>query len=290
MLKNPFLLLFVKSLCLRTSSQRVHFWSIVTIFVGLGFFVGIWNFLLADLSNALQLSPLFLGIALACFSSAGIVLLAFGSLLADRLARRHILLVGIGGAGLLFLALIFVSHYWMLLVVLLCGGACMSCYDLAVNTLGGDYERFYVSKEMTNFHAGFNGGAALGVIVSALMLVNGSQFRTIYMLAGVLFLTLMLMACFLPFPSSEPSITTREERSEPALSPSSPLLTSLVLSAILLVSFSFFTDGTLDGYTSVYLRNLLGSGVLLGGLAMAAFQLVGLVGRLASTALLRRYG
>jgi MFS family permease len=290
MLKNLFSFLpCVRSLCLRNSLQRLHFWYIVIIFVGLGFFVGIWNFLLADLSNALHLSPLLLGIALACFSSAGIVLLTFGGLLADRLARRHILLMGIGGAAILLLVLAFVSRYWMLLSVLLCGGAFISCYDLAVNTLGGDYERYYEKKEMTNFHAGFNGGAALGSIMSALMLVSGSQFRTIYALAGALLLILLVAALILPFPSSK-LLTGSEEHSESASSLATPLLTSLVLCAMLLVSFSFFTDGTLDGYTSVYLRNLLGSGVLLGGLGVAAFQLVGLVGRLASTALLRRYG
>lgn len=285
----PFLLT-TRASCSRPALQRAHFWSIVTIFAGLGFFVGAWNFLLADVSNALHLSPALLGIALACFSSAGIVVLIFGGFLADRLARRHILLLGIGGVSALFFALVFVSQYWMLLPALFCGGACISCYDLAVNTLGGDYERYYAKKAMTNFHAGFNGGAALGSLGSALLLVGGSTFRTVYALGSLLFLVFVVGALFLPLPSSKPVLAEGGEHSKTALSTVALLAVPLVVCAILLVSFSFFTDSALDGYMSIYLRDLLGSGVLLGGIALAAFQLVGLSGRLASTVLMRHYG
>jgi MFS family permease len=64
----------------------------------------------------------------------------------------------------------------------------------------------------------------------------------------------------------------------------------LVLLATLLVSFAFFTDGALEGYISIYLRDLLGSGALLGGVGIAAFYLIGAIGKVGSTIFLRRYG
>ena len=154
--------------------------------------------LVADLTNALKLSPALLGFALSCFSATGIVLLLLGSSLAEHFTRRLILLLGVGGLCIFFAALAFVSSYALLLIIVLFGGACASCYDLAVNSIAGDYERHYASKSMTLFHAGFSGGATLGAIVSALTLADGVGFRAIYAATGVLFLLLAVFACALP--------------------------------------------------------------------------------------------
>lgn len=295
MLKNLFSLLLIRRAdSLHPSAPSRHFWSIVAIFTGLGFYVGVWTVLVADLAVALKLSSVLLGIALSCFSCAGIVLLVFGSTLANRLTRRLILLLGVGGLGLFFLILAFLSQIVVLFVLLVFGGACASCYDLAVNSIGGDYERSYAQKTMTLFHAGFSGGATLGALGSAIALANGIGFRAIYGTTGLLFLLLAGATLFLPLPStvSRPSArdATVEEHSTSTSSAIVLLVTPLVLFATILVSLSFFTDGALEGYTSVYLRNLLGSGALFGGMGIAAFYLVGMIGRLSSTAALRRYG
>ncbi len=297
-LRNVFLSLFAGRAPLSQGPrQREHFWSIVIIFTGLGFYVGVWTVLVADLTNALGLSPAQLGIALSCFSATGIVLLLFGSSLAEHFTRRFILLLGVGGLGIFFAALAFVSSYALLLIIVLLGGVCTSCYDLAVNSIGGDYERHYASKSMTLFHAGFSGGAALGAMVSAVALANGIGFRAIYGAIAVAFLLLAVVACLLPLPGVGLANPSKEPEAAPSLSQPQTQPTVLVLLAIpvmtvatALVSLSFFTDGTLEGFTSVYLRNLLGSGALLGGMGIAAFYLIGMIGRLSSTAILRRYG
>lgn len=100
------------------------------------------------------------------------MLLLFGGYLADRLSRRLILLLDVGGLDLLFILLAFVSIYAMLLLTLLYGGMCASCYDLVVNSIGGDYERPYASDAMTLFHAGFSGDVALMAVGGAVTLTQ----------------------------------------------------------------------------------------------------------------------
>ncbi len=272
--------------------QRIHFWVVVTVFVGLGFQVGVWTVLLADLATSLKLSPALLGLALSCFSGAGIVLLVLGSYLADRLRRRTIALLGIGGLGLFYITLIFVSQYSLLLATLFFGGMVASCYDLTVNTLGGDYERQYDTKVMTLFHAGFSGGAALGALSSAVALANAVGYRTVYGTTALLLLLLCGAMLFLPLPSLVIK-TTSAKKAPNHDKPSSVfavLILPVVLLAVALVSLSFFTDGALEGFTSIYLRDLLGSGVLLGGIGIAVFHLMGLLGRLVSAVALKHYG
>ena len=294
MFKNAFSsLLKARTPTNEVQQQSSRFWVIVTIFAGLGFQVGVWTILLADLTHALKLSPALLGIALSCFSGAGIILLTFGSYLADRLKRRFIALLGLCGLSLFYLSLIFVTTYPLLLTAFLFGGTAASCYDLAANTLGGDYERRYTKKVMTLFHASFSGGAVIGAIGSAIALANGIDYRTVYEVTGLLLLVLAGAMTFLPLPTTLIEATSIEKVANHSKSLSSGLavlVLPMVLLAITLVSLSFFTDGALEGYISIYLRDLLGSGVLLGGLGIAAFHLIGLFGRLVSAIALRRYG
>jgi MFS family permease len=195
---------------------------------------------------------------------------------------------------MLFIALALVSQYALLLLVLLYGGACGSCYDLAINTVGGDYERRYATRSMTIFHGGFSGGAALGAFSSAVALANGVGFRSIYMTVALLFLLLAVATLFSPLPTIGVIKTSEDEQVVPVEKRSTSifglLAIPLVLLATLLVSFAFFTDGALEGYISIYLRDLLGSGALLGGVGIAAFYLIGAIGKVGSTIFLRRYG
>lgn len=293
MLKKLFSRPFSRSLSTAQSQQK-QLWSLILVFTGLGFYVGVWAVLIADLANALHLTPAQLGIALACFPCAGIVVLLFGGFITDHLTRRLMLLLGIGGLSLLFIALALVSQYTLLLLVLLFGGAGGSCYDLAINTVGGDYERRYTSKSMTIFHGGFSGGAALGAFSSALALASGVSFRSIYIVVALLFLLLAIATLFFPLPtnaipasSEETQVVAVEKRPTSAFA---LLALPVVLLATLIVSFAFFTDGALEGYISIYLRDLLGSGALLGGIGIAAFYLIGMFGKVGSTVFLRRYG
>ena len=266
--------------------------SIITVFTGLGFYVGVWAVLIADLTNALKLTAATLGIALACFPCAGIAVLLCGGFLTDHLTRRTMLLLGIGGLALFYAILSLVSNYTLLLILLLFGGACGSCYDLAINTVGGDYERRYTSKTMTIFHGGFSAGAALGAFSSAVALANGVGFRTIYAAVAFLFLLLAVATIFLPMPATGLVTLGKDARAAEKQGVSIVALLALpaVLLATMIVSLAFFTDGALEGYISVYLRDLLGSGALLGGVGIAAFYLIGMLGKIVSTVFLRRYG
>jgi MFS family permease len=251
-------------------TSSAHFRSILAAFVGLGFHVGVWAVLLADLAGALALGPGALGVALSVMTASGIAALLVGGRLADRLGRRPFLLLGAGGTGVLFLVLVPASGsggYVALLAVLAFGGVCASSWDLAVNALGGDHKRQHGGRVMTPLHAGFSGAAAAGALLSGAALWAGVGFGAVYATVGVGLLALAAILGLVPLPRREPltSNGTGPEAGEtrgPSL-----LLVPAVAACALIVFMAFSTDAVVEGFLSVDLRDVLSSGALLGGRA-----------------------
>lgn len=269
-----------------SNDEKTHFRVILLAFCALGFHVGVWAVLLADLASSLSLSPGVLGVALTCQSAAGVVALLVGGRIADRFGRRPVLVVGVAGTGVYFLLLAFVESYPALLAVLIFSGV-VSLYDLACNSLGGDYERQHDAKAMTLFHAGFSGSGALGALGSGVALSVGVGFGEIYVLTGAAMLLLAAASLRMPLPRRISEAEGREVSPRRAFA---LLRVPSVLACAAIIFMCFSTDAALEGYTSIYLRDLLGAGALLGGFGLASLYFAGAVSRLFSAAAILRFG
>lgn len=267
---------------------RGEFFVILAAFAMLGFHVGVWAVLLADLASALNLSPGAVGFALTLMAGAGILGLLVAGRLADRVGRRQVLVSGIGGTGAFFLLLTLAGDRTTLLAILLFGGVGAGFYDVAANSLGGDHEREYGSRVMTLFHAGFSGGAALGALGSGATLAAGAGFEAVYSVAGMMLLLFALVALRLPLPDRMPG--SENTGSLPAEPRNLLLPVAGIVFPVLLVGLSFLTDAALEGFAAIYLRGTLVAGPLLAGLGIGSFHLAAMLGRLSSAAALRRLG
>jgi MFS family permease len=276
------------SLRLETSNDKsTHFRVVLLIFAALGFHVGVWAVLLADLSRSLGIGPAALGLALTCQSAAGVLFLWFGGRVADRLGRRPVLVAGASGTGGYLALSAFVGSYPALLAVLLFSGLA-SLYDLACNSLGGDYERMHGAKAMTLFHAGFSGSAALGALGSGAALGAGVGYETVYLLAGAAILSLALACLWLPLPGR--AVNPEGDGGDGSARSLALLRVPTVFLCAAIIFMCFSTDAALEGYTSIYLREVLGAGALVGGAGLASLYFAGAVSRLLSAAAILRFG
>ena len=269
---------------IRTTRRR-HRLVAAGLFAVLGFHVGVWAVQLPNLAVALRLSPGRLGAALTVASAAGILTLFAGGLLADRLGRRPVLLLGLAGTGVAFVFLSGVQSLGALCVVTAAYGLFVSFVDLGANAVGADYERAYDTHVMSGLHAGFSLGAMVGALLTAVVLWSGVGFRAVYLGLAVVLLATALAATLAPLPPhhvDEPAAVRGRRRGAIWRIPAVAL-------AIALVTVTFFGDGALESFLAVYFRQVLGSGILLSGVAVGSFHLASLVGRLIALRALRRW-
>ncbi|CAN5439132.1 hypothetical protein BH20ACT10_BH20ACT10_19380 [soil metagenome] len=272
-----------------SDDEKNHFRAIMLAFAALGFHVGVWAVLLADLARSLGLGPGSLGVALTCQSAAGVAALLVGGRLADSesFGRRPVLVVGISATGVYLALLAFVESYAAFIAVLVFSGMVSMC-DLACNSLGGDYERAHDAKAMTFFHAGFSGAAAVGALGSGVALASGVGFGTIFLAVGAALFALSVAFLRVPLPRS--SVVPEDDVGETSSGTLALLRVPAVFACVAIIFMCFSTDAALEGYTSIYLRDLLGAGAFLGGVGLASLYFAGAMSRLFSAAAILRFG
>lgn len=264
------------------SYQKQQFFTCLATFFVLGLQSGMWTVLLADLAGATNISPGQLGIALTSMAGAGIVSLSFGGRLTDLFARRIVLTSSLIGTAAFFFTLSAVDTYTQLLAVFIFGGLTISFFDLIANTIGGDFEGQHHKPRLTFFHAGWSFGAALGALLSGIALAVGIAYTTLFVCLAGFLLFVGCLSLVAPLPKQ-----VREEQTQAS---GRVLGIRGVLLAALLVVSSFSIDAGLEGYVSLYLRRLIGSGALLGGVSIALLYGAAVIGRLVSGMAIQRFG
>ena len=271
-----------------TRTRRAHYLFAAGLFGILGFHVGVWAVQLAPLAAGLGLDPAGLGAAVTVAAAAGLVTLFGGGVLADRVGRRPVLMIGFAGTGAAFVLLALAGSFATLVPAVLLYGLAVSFVDLGANTVGSAYEQAYAVTAMTGLHAWFSGGALAGAVGSAAALSAGVSYRGVYLALAAVMGAGLVMALLGGMPSPPPSRVSVEDGRRPA----GPRVWRIpaVLFAIALISVTFFGDGALESFLSTYLQRTLAGGVLLSGFGIGSYHLASLLGRLTATATLRRFG
>lgn len=229
---------------------------------------GAWQAVLPDLATHYGLSSGPLGAILtAGFAVSLPVMLGAGRLL-DRVGGgRTIALTGIAMGGALVLIGTLPSFGWLVVGVLLFA-ASSGAYDVAINGAAmGDVD-WSSPARLTLLHAAFSGGGMLGAVAAGAVLGAGASFTLAYpAIAAGLAATAVVAA----------SGRWRRTRSDGGV-PRAVALAMLPLAA--LAGLAFLAEGSMETWSAIYLRDVLGAAAFIGALGPAAFHAAMLVGRL----------
>ena len=288
--------MFTRSLLpARARKRRAHYLFAAALFGILGFHVGVWAVQLAPLSAGLGLDPAALGVTVTVAAAAGLVTLFAGGVLADRVGRRPVLVIGFAGTGTAFVLLALAGSFGTLIPAVLLYGLAISFIDLGANTVGSAYEQAHAVTAMTGLHAWFSAGALTGAIGSAAALSAGVSYRGVYLALAAVMAAGLLGALLAAIPAPPVLSVTLKAGASPGHRrprPADPRVWRIpaVLFAVALISVTFFGDGALESFLSTYLQTTLAGGVLLSGFGIGSYHFAALLGRLTATAALRRFG
>ena len=241
----------------------------------LGLFWGSFAVLLADLSRALDLSPGPLGVALFVGAAASILAMGLFGWAADRLGRRLFLVISgsMFGAGMAGLAA--GGGYAALLAALAILYAASGLYDVGINAAAVDLERAGGRRVMAVLHATFSAGGVAGALSAGALLSAGVDFRYVYLAVLVPLGVVILAVSITRFPSSVEPPADGEKSGRFGLYRSYPLLLVAAVATLGLLS-----EGEMEHWSGIYLRQTLGLPALLGASGVAVFHTAMAVGRL----------
>ena len=240
--------------------------------------------LLVDLSRALDLTPGPLGLALSGGVVASLPAMIVGGRAGDRWGHRALLVTSGGLMGLAFAGLAFASSYGLLLLILLLWCATSGIYDVATNALAMDLEQTTGRRVLAPCHAAFSVGGAAGALIAGALISAGVDYRFVYV--GTLFpVALVIFAVALSrFPQAPPA-----PEDEGVVRAGLYQNLSLILVAVV-AALAFFSEGTMEDWSGIYLREALALPAFLGASGVAIYHAAMATGRLCCAWVIKRFG
>ena len=248
-------------------------------FVAFGAVWGAWQAAVPDLAAHYDLSSGPLGIVLTVAFSVSLPAMLLTGRLTDRVGAGWA--IGLGAAamaiGLLAVGTLPGLPLLVVAVVLFVTGS--GSYDVAINGAAMGSGRWSGAASLTLLHAGFSGGGALGAIAAGALLGAGMPFALVYPAAAIGLAVAALIV--VPAGWRPPSAGTGRV-------PRAIVLAVLPLAA--LAGLAFFIEGSMESWSAIYLRDVLGAAAFVGALGPAAFHAAMFAGRLVGAAVASRLG
>ena len=237
-------------------------------FGAFGIVWGAWQAVLPDLAARFELTSGPLGLMLtAGFAVSLPVMLGTGRLV-DRVgAGRGIAVTAVGmAAGLALVGTL--GSLPILVVGIIVFAAGSGAFDVAINGAALGDAGWSRPARLTLLHAAFSGGGVAGAIGAGLALDGGVGFHLVYPTLAVALGVVALL-----------SLTARWASSGATGAVPRRIAVAMIPLAAL-AGLAFLAEGSMETWSAIYLRDVLGAAAFVGALGPAAFHGAMLVGRL----------
>jgi len=248
-------------------------------FVVFGAVWGAWQAAVPDLAAHYDLSSGPLGLMLTAAFAISLPAMLLTGRLTDRVGAGWAIAAGAAamGIGLLAVGLLPALPLLVVAIVLFVTGS--GSYDVAINGAAMGSGRWSGPAILTLLHAGFSGGGALGAIAAGVALGAGTPFALVYPAAAIA----LVGAAGFVVRAAWPAPSTDADRVPRAI-----VLALLPLAA--LAGLAFLIEGSMESWSAIYLRDVLGAAAFVGALGPASFHAAMFVGRLLGAGLAARLG
>jgi len=260
---------------------------VVASFATFGLFWGSWAVMLFDIQHAFSLNDAQLGVLLAVAVAVAGASNAVMAHLADRVGARRLLWIALFAWSALLCVLSLTRDRWSFAAVLVLVEIAGGSIDTAMNA-EASHRLVDNPSALVRFHALFNAGALTGAATAALVIHAGVSWRWVWPAIALVALAVGVWALTTDEGTALTPAGTGGPGHHPAARPIRRLRRDGLLVLLAVFALAEVTEGGVDTWGVLYLRNHLATGVLLGAGAYVVGQLVAVTTRGAGGSLVGR--
>ncbi|MFD4596866.1 MFS transporter [Streptomyces sp. NPDC058464] len=259
--------------------------AIAALFCSLGFQYATWAARIPAIKADLGLTAAEVGVLLMAAGIGAVASFPLVPVLMKRLGSARLALLSAVCLTLLLLALALAPDYPVALLVMVADGVCVGCLNVAMNAQGTALETRYARNTMARLHATFSAGSLLAALVASGMNAATSSVTAHF---GVAAAVLVLLTALARSGLLEDEAPAAEKPSRSRAGWSLPSRVTLWMCCAM--AFGTVTEGAMNDWSALYLREVVKSTAELAPMGIAVFSGMMVLARLFADGWRSRWG
>ena len=252
------------------------------LFFIMAFFVGLWTIRIPTIKDQINTDYFGIGLVMATFAIGSIIAMIFANNVIKMSSNKTVLLYTSILQAVLWLPTPFISSLQTFMVLSFIFGLCYGSFEISCNLYASNLEKREKKSMMSGFHAFWSLGVLAGSIATSLFLEWNISFLNNVIVYVIILLPFNIFIVF----KLHVDKTENTENKQNIF-----FIWPLLIFILALISMvNALTEGSVDAWGALYMRDFIQVDGFLIGLATVSFNICMVIGRLSGDWLRDRIG
>ena len=252
------------------------------LFFIMAFFVGLWTIRIPTIKDQINTDYFGIGLVMATFAIGSIIAMVFANNVIKMSSARTVLLYTSILQAILWLPTPFISSLELFMIFSFIFGLCYGSFEISCNLYASNLEKREKKSMMSGFHAFWSLGVLTGSIATSLFLEWNISFLNNVVTYVIILLPLNI---FIVLRLHVDQIENTENKHTIFF-----IWPLLIFILALIAMVNALTEGSVDAWGALYMRDFIQVDGFLIGLATVSFNIFMVIGRLSGDWLRDRIG
>jgi len=252
------------------------------LFFIMAFFVGLWTIRIPTIKDQINTDYFGIGLVMATFAIGSIIAMVFANNVIKMSSTRTVLLYTSILQAILWLPTPFISSLELFMIFSFIFGLCYGSFEISCNLYASNLEKREKKSMMSGFHAFWSLGVLTGSIATSLFLEWNISFLNNVITYVIILLPLNI---FIVLRLHVDQIEITENKNTIFF-----IWPLLIFILALIAMVNALTEGSVDAWGALYMRDFIQVDGFLIGLATVSFNIFMVIGRLSGDWLRDRIG
>ena len=252
------------------------------LFFIMAFFVGLWTIRIPTIKDQINTDYFGIGLVMATFAIGSIIAMVFANNVIKMSSTRTVLLYTSILQAILWLPTPFISSLELFMIFSFIFGLCYGSFEISCNLYASNLEKREKKSMMSGFHAFWSLGVLTGSIATSLFLEWNISFLNNVVTYVIILLPLNI---FIVLRLHVDQIENTENKHTIFF-----IWPLLIFILALIAMVNALTEGSVDAWGALYMRDFIQADGFLIGLATVSFNIFMVIGRLSGDWIRDRIG